>query len=267
MAENGKIMIDRRNFLFKSASFLAGSLFGLSNVSKALAFQKHENKPFFQPRVALIIDDIGYSFSSSRQFLDLKVPITFSVLPRLTNSYEVAREIHARGHEIMLHQPMEPYNPKLDPGPGAIYVGSSPGEIMAAVQENITTIPFATGANNHMGSRVTERPKEMNEALSVIKKRGLFFVDSRTSIHSIAYKVAHKLHIVSAYRNTFLDNSLDESDIIFQLHKLTKHAQKYGRAIGIGHPFPETAKGIREFLTVFRKSGVSLVHISQVLYS
>jgi polysaccharide deacetylase 2 family uncharacterized protein YibQ len=146
-------------------------------------------------------------------------------------------------------------------------VGSSTKKILTTVQENIASIPFATGVNNHMGSRLTEHQKEMNEALTVIKKRGFFFVDSRTSIHSIAHKVARKLNVVSAYRNTFLDNSLSESDIIFQLYKLTRHAQKYGSAIGIGHPFPETAKAIRKFLTVFEKSGVSLVHISPVLYS
>jgi len=257
--------MDRRGFLFKSASLMAGSLFGLNSFSKALAFGEHLNKPFFQPRIALIIDDIGYSLSRARQFLELEVPITFSILPHLANSHELAMKIHGKGHEIMLHQPMEPYNPDLDPGPGALYVGYEAERIVRIMEENISGVPFAVGVNNHMGSRFTECQKEINEVIKVIDKRCLFFVDSLTSSCSMAYKTARKLRVSAACRNIFLDNIHDESAILSQLRKLKKHARKYGRAIGIGHPYQETARAIDQFLPGFKESGVSLVHVSRVL--
>ncbi|MFH1488936.1 MAG: divergent polysaccharide deacetylase family protein, partial [Pseudomonadota bacterium] len=99
---------DRRRFLIKSASFLAGSVLGLGRLSRAFAAEMPAVLPFRKPRIALIIDDIGYSSCRARQFLDLNVPITFSILPRLHNSYKLACEIRAAGQEIMLHQPMEP---------------------------------------------------------------------------------------------------------------------------------------------------------------
>ena len=114
--------MNRRSFLFKGAFFLAGSLFSLNAFSRAFAFEKPFNQSIFNPIIAIIIDDIGYSFSRARQFLELNIPITFSILPRLAKSNALAIEIRSIGHEIMLHQPMEPYSSKFDPGPGALYV-------------------------------------------------------------------------------------------------------------------------------------------------
>ncbi|MBW1765739.1 MAG: divergent polysaccharide deacetylase family protein [Deltaproteobacteria bacterium] len=167
----------------------------------------------------------------------------------------------------MLHQPMEPYNSSLDPGPGALYVGYGTRRISRIVEENFSSVPFAIGVNNHMGSRLTSSRKEMNDVLRVIKKRSLFFVDSLTSSRSMAYRTAQRLHITSACRNIFLDNRPDESAILTQLHKLKRHALKYKCAIGIGHPFPETARAIGRFQRGLKDSSVSLVHVSRILHS
>ncbi len=264
MAENKEIM-DRRDFLFKGLSFLFGSLFGLNSFSKALAFEENRNSSFFQPRIALIIDDIGLSFSRARQFLELEVPITFSILPRITHSHALAHEIRDMGHEIMLHQPMEPFDHRLNPGPGALYVGYDAKRIVRIMEENFSNVPFAIGVNNHMGSRFTERMREVNDVLSIVKNKELFFIDSLTTNRSVAHKTAKRLHMPTDCRNVFLDNQPNESAILFQLKRLQNHALKYGHAIGIGHPYPQTAKAIGKFLRTSQYSGVSMVHISSVV--
>ncbi|MDY6972503.1 MAG: divergent polysaccharide deacetylase family protein, partial [Thermodesulfobacteriota bacterium] len=252
--------------LLKIASLVAASLWGLRSLPTALAYGGYSNTgSSIRPRAALIIDDIGYSHSRARQFLELKVPITFSILPLLAKSYDLALEFHYEGHEIMLHQPMEPYSPDLDPGPGALYVGYEAERIACIMNENISGVPFAVGVNNHMGSRLTECRPEMSEVIKIINKKCLFFVDSLTSSRSEAYKIAKKLRVSAGCRNIFLDNNPDESAIIYQLHKLNEHALKHSRAIGIGHPYPVTARAINRALSRFEESGVSLVHVSQVL--
>ena len=258
--------MNRRNFLLKSAGLLIGSFFGLNSFSKAFAIEKHRNQTVDQPRIALIIDDIGFSRSLARQFLNLGVPITFAILPRLIYSYDLALEIHDNGHEILLHQPMEPYNVDFfDPGPGALYVGDGPDKIERIIEENISGVPYAVGVNNHMGSRFTEEYKEIREMLENVKKRDLFFVDSLTSSHSIGYRTARKLHMSATGRNIFLDNVHDDSAIYNQLNKLKRHSKKYGHAVGIGHPFPETVHTIGRFLKNIKDSDISLVHVSDVL--
>ena len=263
MPKNRKM--DRRQFLFTANYFFFGSLFGLNSFSKVLASESRKNEFLFQPRIALIIDDIGFSPSRAQRFLDLGLPITFSILPRLRYSNDLALYINKEGHDIMLHQPMEPYNSMIDPGPGALYVGDKKERVAKVLEENISSIPFAAGVNNHMGSRFTECEHEMNQALNVIRKKDLFFIDSLTSSHSIAYRTAKKLHMITAFRNIFLDNSRDESAIIRQLEKLKRHACKYGSAIGIGHPHIETARAMGKFFKGFTELDCSLVHISDIL--
>lgn len=237
----------------------------MNSISRVFACETFRGASVFQPRIALIIDDIGNSLSRTRQFLDLDVPITFSVLPRLEHSCFLAMEIYKQGHEIMLHQPMEPHNAHLDPGPGALYVGDRTRTITRIIEDNISDVPYAIGVNNHMGSRFTECKHEMTETLKVVKRNDLFFIDSLTTTHSQAFKTAKKLQVTAARRNIFLDNTRSESAILYQLRKLMRLARKYGYAIGIGHPFSETAKAIGDFLKYYRNHNVSLVHISEIL--
>jgi polysaccharide deacetylase 2 family uncharacterized protein YibQ len=258
--------MDRRRFLSSSASLLAGNLLVLNGLSRAFAFpgiSQDFHHPIYQ--IALIIDDIGYSYSRTRQFLDLGIPITFSILPRLKKGRDLASEIHTRGHEIMLHQPMEPFDRAIDPGPGALYVGDAPQRITHIMEKNISNIPYAAGVNNHMGSRFTAYREGVSHALRVVKDNGLFFIDSLTSFGSVAYEIAKKRHIVSGYRNVFLDNRPDESYILSQLHVLLGFARRYGHAIGIGHPFPQTARAIARFTSTQKDFKDMLVRASEVI--
>ncbi|RPH52761.1 MAG: divergent polysaccharide deacetylase family protein [Desulfobacteraceae bacterium] len=257
--------INRRGFLRDSAAMTAACLLGFNSFSKALALEVSNKKQ--TAGIAIIIDDIGYSISRARQFLDLGVPITFSILPRLTNSINLSLEIKKNGHEIMLHQPMEPYNSAIDPGPGALYAGDGKERIMRVMEENISEIPFASGINNHMGSKFTALPDKMYHALGAVKERNMFFVDSLTSNHSKGFATAKYLKMAAAHRNLFLDNVVEESAILNQLLKLKIHAINHGMAVGIGHPFPETASAIKTFCGSQAGQSVSLVHISEVIKS
>jgi len=258
--------MDRRTFLRKGVSLLTGVCGGLSAFSSVRAGTGQRERSVW-PRIALIIDDIGYSRSKARQFYRFGIPITFSVLPRLPYSAGLANEIYGRGQEIMLHQPMEPYNATFDPGPGALYIGYRLEQIVRIISENIAEVPFITGVNNHMGSRFTSSQKEIGRALRAIRHQGLFFIDSVTSRRSKAYQTARRLRMAAARRDVFLDNQQDESQIMSQLLKLKDCAQRYGNAIGIGHPYPETARALGQFLKYVDLTDVSFVHVSRILYT
>ena len=262
MAQKSK-KLNRRDFLLKSAASLVGSVVGMGPLCNAWSAPSGKGEAYaFEPKIALIIDDIGFSVTKARQFLELSAPLTFSVLPRLQNSYDLAQEIHDHGHEIMLHQPMEPFNPSIDPGPGALFVGDNPTNIVGIMEKNVLSVPHAIGVNNHMGSKFTACRKEMLEALSVVKEMALFFIDSVTSNRSTAYKTARELHVDCAFRNRFLDTRLQIGAILRELERLKDHALAYGRAIGIGHPFPETCHAIALFLKTLPKTGISMVPVS-----
>ena len=242
----------------RAAPFFLGSVMGLRPLCRAFAYE---------PRIALIIDDIGFSRSRAREFIELALPMTFSILPRLSRSEELAREIHHEGREIMLHQPMEPRNPDLNPGPGALFVGNGEDRILRVMEENISAVPYAVGVNNHMGSRFTATHPEIRKALEVLKTRNLLFVDSLTTSSSMAYETARDLRLPAGYRNVFLDNHPGEPAILCQLRKLKRIALRHGHAIGIGHPHPETARAIGRFSHDLERSGISLVHVSRLIHT
>jgi uncharacterized protein len=268
----------RRLFLLKGFSFLSGALLGLNVFSEAKAQGTHFSpisKPrgqrfrssFPKPKIAFIIDDIGSSISRAEAFLSLNLPMTFAILPKLQYSNLLAQKIYEKGHEIMLHQPMEPYDQDIDPGPGALYVSYQDDKIEEIVKENLAQIPQASGVNNHMGSRFTSCSNKVVEALKIIKQKNLFFVDSLTSRHSQAYRLARRLNIKSAPRNVFLDNSLELSDVRRQLNHLKLHALHHGEAIGIGHPHLSTLFALYDFKCELNKNGplFELVPVSDLI--
>ncbi len=161
---------------------------------------------------------------------------------------------------------MEPFNLKAhNPGPGAIYTHDGSEQIQNIMALNIHSTPFVVGVNNHMGSRFTEHPDKIRPALEVVRSNDLFFIDSRTSGRSIAYKTARAMQMTTLPRHFFLDNTTLQSAILAKLNQLKRRALQYGYAIGIGHPFPWTAKAIARFASNLNPSEIKLTYISEVL--
>jgi len=254
--------LTRRDFLLKTGGITAGAVFGNSLMVQAMS-----GKPFFAgiPNIAIILDDVGYNLTYVKPFLELNIPITFSILPRVLYSRRLAKMIHDQGHEIMLHQPMEPHNPLINPGPGALYLNQSFEELHEIVEENIASFPFAVGVNNHMGSLFTESRQKVSETLKVFKEKDFFFVDSVTTRHSHAFDTAANLNMKTVCRNIFIDNKNDRLSICQQLKKLKAHALKFGFAVGIAHPKPETACAMAEFFSSSETMGLSVKYVSEIV--
>jgi polysaccharide deacetylase 2 family uncharacterized protein YibQ len=193
------------------------------------------------PRVAIIIDDIGYDRKIALALFALNPDITFSILPFSPYGKSIAKRLHAKDAQLMLHLPMEPVEyPKANPGPGAILSSMPPDVLLDQLKKNLQDIPHIQGVNNHMGSRLTESASQMNQIFSILKKHQLFFVDSRTAPRSQCRAAARLLKVPFAQRDVFLDNIQEYKYIKGQLEELAGLARKHGSAIGIGHPYPAT---------------------------
>ncbi len=197
-----------------------------------------------RPKVAIIIDDMGYHQQVGSRLLALDLNLTFSFLPNAPFTLEQEEQAWEKGRDILLHMPMEAQDPTWDPGPGGLYLRFSAEEIRTKVAENLIAVPHAIGSNNHMGSKFTENREAMHEVLSVLKKRELFFIDSYTTSRSTGLDEAGKMSIPTARRHVFLDNAQDQDKICHQLERLIALAKKQGWAIGIGHPNQATLKAL-----------------------
>ena len=221
--------------------------------------------PVYKVKVAIVIDDIGYDNKIFKKFVDLGIPLTFSILPDQRFSTRIAKEARSLNYEVMLHLPMEPRNPERNPGNGTIVTRMSQDEILRQLSKDIEAVPYIAGVNNHMGSLLTENQEVMNIILEELHKRGLFFVDSKTSPRSVAYETAKRIGIRSGRRDIFLDNKSDIEYIKGQVDKVIRIAKQNGEATAIGHPRARTIAALREKIADFEREGIELVPVSEVL--
>ncbi len=200
------------------------------------------------PRVAIIIDDLGYDREAASLFGEIKLPLTMSFLPETPYAKVIAQAACKKGCESMLHLPMEPKGyPRLRPGPGALLTTMDTQEIRETIGRHLEELPGIVGVNNHMGSSFTERSDKMETVLVELKQRGLFFVDSRTSRETVGYRLGRELGVPVAQRSVFLDNNLSRQAIGFQMERLMRIAKQEGLALGIGHPHPDTFEVLRDY--------------------
>ena len=216
-------------------------------------------------RVAIIIDDLGYDPDIASSFIHLDLPISLSVLPCAPYTDLIVKEAHENGCEIILHLPMEPkHYPSVNPGPGALFLSMEEQEILRILDKDLKDIPGARGVNNHMGSSFTENRDKMLVVLRELKKRNLFYIDSRTTSNTVGFKLAKNMGLPAAKRSVFLDNDLAPKAIRIQLERLLSMARHSGFAIGIGHPHKETLEVLTEYHSGI-KAEFNIVNVSELV--
>ncbi len=221
------------------------------------------------PRIAIIIDDLGYSDGSAvRQFLRSDFPVTVSILPGTPYSDALADEAFRAGKEVLVHIPMEPESyPDTDPGDGALLLDQTYSQISSLTADAIDAVPHAVGANNHMGSAFTQDRGRMRAMMSVVSDKGFFYVDSMTTPLSKGFPEAERAGVRVARNNMFIDSPLDEQgrmDVRSQLSSLEEMARKRGYAVGIGHPHPETLRVLESEMPRMAERGVRFVLVSEL---
>lgn len=216
-------------------------------------------------RLVFVIDDVGNSMSQLEPFLRLPFPITFAVMPGLPHSREAAERIKAAGKELILHQPMQPIGSQ-NPGPGAIFLSMSPEEAAQVLEKNLDSLPGVVGFNNHEGSAVTQNEEIMSALLAVAKRKGIYYLDSRTIAETVTHEAAVRVGIRYWERDVFLDNSPDKDSIVEYIDVGKKKAQKSGSSVMIGHVWSANlASTLMELYPQLVEAGFSLTTISEMI--
>jgi hypothetical protein len=218
------------------------------------------------PRLAIVIDDIGYSAYYGERALALPGAVTLAILPQTPHGVRLAERAHLAGKEVILHVPMS-NNQDTPLDMGGLYSGMDRETFIRTLRENLTSIPHISGVNNHMGSRLTREPQPMGWLMEELGRNQLFFVDSRTSAASLGYEIAQRYGIPSAERDIFLDNIRDPKAITRQLDKAVELARRKGSAIAIGHPYPETIAVLETMAPMLASRHIELVPVSTLLLS
>ncbi len=230
----------------------------------------------YTAKMALVIDDCGYSVPLAHKLASLKYPVTFAVIPYTPYGRETAKIAKDSGNTLFIHYPMQPKSyPEFDPGKGAIFLNMPEALIASITRANMQYFGMTLdGANNHTGSAFTESEEKMTEALTYIKQYTPRFLDSYTSGSSKAFSACRKLGMKCAVNSTFLDNeepglvtgSDKQNHVHGQLVAAAKKALSNGSTIAIGHLRNDTVAALPYSLAEIEKMGVKIVPVTDLMY-
>ena len=221
--------------------------------------------------IAIVIDDVGVVRERSEAVVrDLPNEITLSFLPYGDSTAELSLEAFEKGHEIMIHVPMQPKAHAdgyvADPGPNALITSLSLDEVRKRTEQHMESLlSLSVGVNNHMGSAFTEWYEGMNTVLDAVAAENLMFMDSVTTSKSQVMAAGKGKGIPLLRRDIFLDHSQKKEDIRAALAKVEAVAKAQGSVIAIGHPHPETIEVLAEWVNTLDEKKLQLIPISMLI--
>lgn len=217
------------------------------------------------PRIAIIIDDLGYQLSSGRRALALPGAVSFAILPDAPRAAVLARSADEQGKEVLLHLPMQATGDR-HPRQHTMTLDMSRDQLTLAIDTALVAVPNAIGINNHRGSLMTRHPGHMRWLMEEIGLRGrLFFVDSFTTHESVAMQIAAEAGVRAVKRDVFLDSDPDPANIRAEFERLKALARKQGYALAIGHPYDATLTFLEAELPTLSAEGIKLVPVSELV--
>jgi hypothetical protein len=115
-----------------------------------------------------------------------------------------------------------------------------------------------------MGSRVTADARAMAVLMDEVAGRGLLFLDSRTTVDTVAEGLARARSVPFVARDVFLDNDQSADKVEHQLAEVERVARRKGFAVAIGHPHAATRNALAAWLPQAARRGFQLVPVSSL---
>jgi len=215
--------------------------------------------------ISVVIDDVGLDYKRSARTIALPANVTLAFLPYAANIQAQTAQAAAKGHELMVHLPMEPSRMSADPGPDYLGVAHTAEELEKRIARNLDAFSGYKGVNNHMGSAFTKHAPGLEVLMRALKKRGVYFLDSKTAPDSIAEDVARAKGIPATHRDVFIDHFEKAEQVLAALEKTERIARHTGYAVAIGHPKDVTLDALEAWLPTLAAKGIELIPLSEMI--
>jgi len=218
------------------------------------------------PRIAIIIDDLGYHLANGKRAIELPGAVSFSFLPGSPRARYLANQAHAAGKEVLLHLPLQASSADSGVEPSEIRLEMSQAGVESAFSEALAAVPHVVGINSHRGSLLTRHPGHMMWLMQEIAKREpLFFIDSYTTHHSVALQIAEESGVDATRRDIFLDPDRAPETVAREFERMKEMARRRGQVVAIGHPYPSTLELLERELPRLIEEGFELVSVSEMV--
>jgi polysaccharide deacetylase 2 family uncharacterized protein YibQ len=218
------------------------------------------------PRIAIIIDDLGYQLAAGQRAIALPGPVACAILPGSPRARQLANAAHDTGKEVLLHLPMQAVDNTGRVEDTRMTLDMSRGKFAATFEAAFASVPHVIGINNHRGSLLTQHPGHMQWLMEeMLARDGLFFVDSYTTHESVALQIASEIGVSAKKRDVFLDPDKSTETLLREFERLKSLAKKRGSAIAIGHPYEATLAMLEKELPQLADQGYELVPVSELV--
>ena len=218
-----------------------------------------------RPRLAVVVSGLGLNSATTASAIRLPGAVTLSFTAYAPNLERQVAEARAAGHEVLLDLPMEPVSyPADDPGPHTLLTSLNPSDNISRLEWLLGRFTGYVGVINHMGSRFTVAPDSLRPILSALNERGLMFIDSRSSSHSVAVRLASQIELPRAINDRFVDHEATRAAIDQAFVEIERIARKQGVAVAVARPFPVTLERMAAWLPALEQRGISVAPITAV---
>jgi polysaccharide deacetylase 2 family uncharacterized protein YibQ len=218
------------------------------------------------PRIAIIVSGLGVSDSATADAI-AKLPgaVTLGFMPYGSDVAALAGRARARGHEVLLQVPMEPFDyPDNDPGPQTLLTSLTPQQNIDRLYWLMSRLQGYVGLAGAMGGRFTASEPSFAPVLREVAKRGLIFVDDGANPRSLAGRIAGANNLPFAKADVTIDAVPTASEIDHALGRLEMAARERSIAVGISSGLPVSIDHIAKWAKTLAEHGIQLVPITTV---
>lgn len=223
-------------------------------------------------RIFLVVDGFAHEATDSlaRVFMKLGVPFTGAVLPEFSDTRDWANLIAQSGNEVLVQLPMEPLNyPQRDPGPGALLVDMTSGQIQRLVKKHLGAVPHAQGATSWMGAMALGDRGVLDAVMTELRRADAYYLDARTISGSLAAERAAEAGVPCLRIDQRLEapgkRDAQVKAMGRQLDAVVDLARRRGYAILFVHPERASIEVLRREIPKLRRSGVRFERLSTLL--
>lgn len=240
---------------------------GPNGLEPWIVYSRPASVPADTPRISIIVTGIGLGERQSEMAIAAlpgNVDLAFS--PYAENLTHWVGKARKKGHEYLVMLPMEPLDyPRNDPGPLTLLADRPTRENLDRLHDTMSRTQGYVGLISEMGDRFTASGGAMEPMMQDLSKRGLLFLDSATSQHSIAGQMALRFGVPHLAATGLIDEAPIEEEIDGQLRDLENTARSLGVAIGIARPYPVSIERIAAWAERLDERGVRLVPVTALV--
>ena len=219
-----------------------------------------------RPRIAIIMTRMGVSRSLTEAAAGILNPdISFSFSPAATNLDSQVVMAQRAGHEIFLDIPMEPVGyPANDPGPLTLLTSLGAVGNLGRLEKALGRTEGYAGVIGVNGSRFTTDEEALTPVLTILKERGLMYVDSAATSRTIALEIADSIQLPRAVANTNIGDNPAITEMQRRLTALERIARRTGYALGVFPPLPVTIDLLAAWTSTLSERGFTLVPVTAI---